>query len=698
MKPNLFNHTLLAVGVAAAMGISTLASAATTSGETTTEVQIKNIATANYFVAGQEQPEAKSNEVTIKISEAVSFSLTANEDDTAVGGTQDDDKNELKEVAPNGIVTFEHTLTNTGNRDDIYTVKLTDVDAKYTPTTTYKVFNDGDDSATATPVSSGSIDAAGTAISVGKDQFVQIIVSAQTAGNKGNDKPTLTLSATSSALTDNTGSATPTLTNTDSSFTKLPTFSIVKTMTNALDLNDTNDTATYQVVVKNDASLFSTKATDITIEDFLPAGLVMAEALGSANIVYSGDHKAGAIDTANNGAAGSDGFNIKGVDLDVGSYVTITFTVKKGGTGTLDPANALNHVTVTDDLDNDPDTNNTLIDSTDSTQDNVGDFSPKLENNFTDGATATEPGDDSTQPLLTIKRVLALAGPTTKQVPPTTNPDGRGEATHTATITNSGQEAEGNTAGELTFTLTDTNATTAGTVNVVPSKVKVIYENVEYLLPAVTADGDGVYTYDINDAVSTDGNSTPFPGIAPGKTADIQYNVASDNATIGTTDTESAEKIVVTLLPKGEGFPTVPEITDTTQVRGLLLFKTQSLDANCDGTSDDGNFVDTEIDAVPGQCVVYKIKAENNSDTTNGFDINSLVISDLLSNFEAQASVKEISNKSPWTTLGSSASGLTEPANVTATEVRTEIAELKPTGTATLDFTIEIKTDRLTAP
>lgn len=691
MKPNLFNHTLLAVGVAAAMGISTLASAATTSGETTTEVQIKNIATAIYFVAGQEQPEAESNEVTIKISEAVSFSLTANEDD----GKKDDDKNELLEVAPNGVVTFEHTLENTGNRDDIYTVELTDVDAKYTPTTTYKVFNDGDDSATATPVSSGSIAATGTAISVGKDQFVQIIVSAQTAGNKGNDKPTLTLSATSSALTDNTGGATPTLTNTDSSFTKLPTFSIVKTMTNGLDLNDSTDTATYQVVVKNDASLFSTKATDITIEDFLPAGLVMAEALGSANIVYSGDHKAGAIDTANNGAAGSDGFNIKGVDLDVGSYVTIAFTVKKGGTGTLDPANALNHVTVTDDLDNNPATDNTLIDSTDSTQDNVSTFNPNPEQNFTTGTTATEPGDDSTQPLLTIKRVLALAGPTTKQVPPTTNPDGSGEATHTATITNSGQEAEGNTAGELTFTLTDTNATTAGTVNVVPSKVKVIYENVEYLLPAVTGTADGIYTYDINNAVAT--NGTKFPGIAPGKTADIQYNVASNNATIGTTDVENAEEIIVTLLPKGEGFPTVPEITDTTQVRGLLLFKTQSLDANCDGTSDDGNF-DTEIDAVPGQCVVYKIKAENNSDTTNGFDINSLVISDLLSNFEAQASVKEISNKSPWTTLGSSASGLTEPANVTATEVRTKIAELKPTGTATLDFTIEIKTDRLTAP
>lgn len=698
MKSNLFNHTLLAVGVAAALGVSTVAGAATTSGETTTEVLVKNIAKANYFVAGQKQPEVKSNEVTIKISEAVSFSLTANEDDTAVSGTQNDDKNQLKEVAPNGIVTFEHTLTNTGNRDDIYTVKLTDVDAKYTPTTTYKVFNDGADTAVATPVSSGTIAATGTAISVGKDQFVQIIVSAQTTGNKGNDKPTLKLSATSSALTDNTGSATPTLTNTDSSFTKLPTFSIVKTMINGLDLNNANDTATYQVVVKNDASDFSTKATDIAIKDVLPAGLVMAEALGSANIVYYGDHKAGAIDTANNGATGTGGFNITGVDLDVGSYVTITFTVKKGGSGTLDPANALNHITVTDDLDNNPATNNTLIDSTNKDLDNVVTFNPNPEENFIKGEVATKPGDDSTQPLLTIKRVLALAGPTTKQVSPTTNPNGSGEATHTATITNSGQEKEGDTLGELTFTLTDTNATTRGTVNVVPSKVKVIYEGVEYLLPTTTAVSSGVYTYDIKNAVSTDGNSTPFPGIAAGKTADIQYNVASSNATIGTTDVENAEEIIVTLLPKGEGFPTVPAITDITQVRGLLLFKTQSLDADCNGISDDGQYVDTEINAVPGQCVVYKIKAENNSDTTKGFDIKTLVISDLLSNFEAQASVKQIASKSPWTTLGSLASGLTEPATVTTTEVRTEIAELKPTGTATLDFTIEIKTDRLTTP
>ncbi len=81
MKPNLFNHTLLAVGVAAALGVSTVAGAATESGAVTNDgvAPIKNIATAVYSVGtgvdAVEQPQVQSNEVIVNITETANFSL-----------------------------------------------------------------------------------------------------------------------------------------------------------------------------------------------------------------------------------------------------------------------------------------------------------------------------------------------------------------------------------------------------------------------------------------------------------------------------------------------------------------------------------------------------------------------------------------------------------------------------------------------
>ena len=92
MKSNVFNYSLLAVGIAAVMGITTTANAAK-SGATTTGVEITNKATASYSVSGEEQPDVESNEVKITVQEQVSFSLIANNDDTAAGGTKDDDVN-----------------------------------------------------------------------------------------------------------------------------------------------------------------------------------------------------------------------------------------------------------------------------------------------------------------------------------------------------------------------------------------------------------------------------------------------------------------------------------------------------------------------------------------------------------------------------------------------------------------------------
>ena len=61
MKSNNFNYSLLAVGVAAVMGISTGAMAATATDTTKAAGAINNVATASYSVGTVVQPTVTSN-------------------------------------------------------------------------------------------------------------------------------------------------------------------------------------------------------------------------------------------------------------------------------------------------------------------------------------------------------------------------------------------------------------------------------------------------------------------------------------------------------------------------------------------------------------------------------------------------------------------------------------------------------------
>ena len=88
MKSNPFNYTLLAVGVVAAMGISSGANAATpntTGGVSAGAAAINNVATANYSVAGIAQPNVTSNTVTVNVSETANFALVSTVDDGSIG-------------------------------------------------------------------------------------------------------------------------------------------------------------------------------------------------------------------------------------------------------------------------------------------------------------------------------------------------------------------------------------------------------------------------------------------------------------------------------------------------------------------------------------------------------------------------------------------------------------------------------------
>lgn len=708
MRSNTFNYSLLAIGVAAVLGMSTAANAAdTTTPTTTTGVDISNQATASYQVAGQPQPEAKSNIVKVTVSQQVSFSLIANNDDTGQDGELNDDKNQKVAVAPNGFVEFKHTLTNTGNLTDTYNITLGDTDGKYdqnNSTVNYTVYEaDG-----ITPVA-GRTDitvkyTAGATLpsTLEKGQSVKFTIRAKTLGNKGKEILPLQLSVTSAYLSaPGSNAKTDTLINYNTSFTRLPSFGIVKTITNGLDLNDLTDTATYQVVVTNDRTDFGADATDITIEDFLPDGLKMAKELTADNITISDGVTKGTITP---GSAGSKGFTITGVDLPIGQNITITFTVIQDGTITITPTFAeslINHVTVTDDLDNDPDTINTLIDSTkDGLPENVSTFYPTDDVNNTNGEKPVNPGDDSTVPLLTIERKLTLTGATVREIAPTTgltSTNTAGQVTHQTIITNTGKDVEGSEPGELTFTINDNDGTNnPDAINIVPGTVTVTYY----------PNGNDTTTPTITNKTITAVNgvydlSTALPsGIAPNGTVTIKYNVSANEAPLFTpvnSTTPTFEDTIVTLIPGKEGAPKPLKVTDKTTVRGLVLVKKQAIAEDCAAASTGivGNFVTTDIGGkndptnttvLPGQCIVYQIEAKNTSSDTAGstglgFDITDVIISDEFSKFSANANY-----------VTGSVTAINGTAAETSTDVRTTIATLAPQVTASMQFKVQIKT------
>ncbi len=697
MKSNTFNYTLLAVGVAAVMGISTSAMAVDSS-STTTSVEIKNVATASYSVGTVVQPTVTSNEVKVTVSEQVSFSLVA--DNT-------------KTVAPNGFVGFQHTLTNTGNRGDTYTVSLQNLtgdDAQYDLTKTtiaYKIYNSGvtPDATGSNNAGTGTIpanNAAGGTITLAKGQFAVIDINAKTNANKGGNKQNLQITAVSAVIPATTTSAAvpgKTLTNKDISTTTLPTFSIVKTITNALDLNDIDDTATYQIVIKNPTTTYSAIATNILIEDVLPAGLIVATP--ESTFVASTGSEVGTITRTANG------FTLTNAKLAIDGTITVVLNVKRDPV--VAPAvGALNHVKVTDDLDdNTATTDNTLIDSTNSTVDTVVNFYPADDTDLVSGAAPGNAeivkGTDYTQPLATIRRDLTLTQVTNREIAPTTGTTSTataGQVTHQTIITNNGQDTEGDTANELTFTITDNDGATPDAINVVPGTVKI-----SYTLPNSTTAGTALVispnssgVYDIFTALPT--------GIAAGGKVTISYNVSSNNAPLFTptnSTTSTTENTVITLIPVGEGKPTVnPTITDTTTVKGLTLVKAQAIDAACDGSAV-GAFVTTDIaNVLPGQCIVYRINATNNSSpiqttvptAVSGFNITGLTISDLLSNFSAGADLVTGSPASSATDNSSIGAATVSATDVSAAMTGTNV--LVPQGVATLNFKIKVKNARTT--
>ncbi|HCI30772.1 MAG TPA: hypothetical protein DFH98_04150, partial [Psychrobacter sp.] len=324
-----------------------------------------------------------------------------------------------------------------------------------------------------------------------------------------------------------------------------------------------------------------------------------------------------------------------------------------------------------------------ILDSTDST---IGVTRIPDDAGEGNGAGIDSPGVTSF-----TRRAVVVSNPTTREVPPASGT--ASQATHSTLITNSGQDGEGTNANPLTFTIADGGNN--GAVRPVTGPVSATYTPpgngapVTITLQPTVAGGN---TYTLN---STTLPTAQFPnGIAPGGTLAINYNVSSGNVAAPETVADAAavgstETSVVTLTPAGINAPAATTVTDTTNVRGLTLVKSQALDATCSGTVAASTFIQTAIDAKPDQCVIYRIQATNTSSAALGFNLNALTISDLLSNFSTGADL--VAGSPATSATASSTAGI---ASTTSTAVLGTNYTLVPQGVGTLTFKIKIKNAR----
>ena len=640
MKKFDFNPNVLTAGVALALGlVSGSANASTTTNQSSTAGTISNTAEATYSVDGVAQPKVTSNAVVVNTSEVANFTLVATQGDSAT-----DDKNEAQVATPGQATTFTNTLTNTGNLSDTYTLNITqnnegtittgNQDYQFTSPTaiTYVIKNEGGSTPTAAQLAAGQAQtgtvASGSSISLLPGQYAELSYNVTTPSTQvGGQSGVGTLTATSTRITSG-----GTLINENQAIVKLPVFAITKTATNTnLDLNTANPSIDYSITVKNDGTAtYAADAVGVLIQDKLPIGLSVDN--GTPITVSSTD-----VSTTNGSApqiltSGTQQIiAISGVDLKVGETMTITFKalVNKA---TVDKTKPL--VNNADVYDNYGTTTPTAGDNpTSDIKDSTATSDP-TNTHVPNDPTGTGTGGDSSTPVSFSDRGLTLTGSTTVELPPTSATP----ATYTETITNTGNNPESG----LTFTIT--NPSTSD--NITPSNV--VYTAPDGTKTTLTPNGSGVYT---------------IPGsIGSGQIGTITYDVATNGAAVSSSETNTITLIPATVA--GTTTPTVAPVTNTTNVEGMKLVKTQAIDANCDGTAE-GTFVDTAISGTPGQCVVYRITATN-SMTTKA--LNNVVISDLASQWNAKATyvVGSIKDSASGTTTAPGATAISSPLTIAA--------------------------------
>ena len=183
-----------------------------------------------------------------------------------------------------------------------------------------------------------------------------------------------------------------------------------------------------------------------------------------------------------------------------------------------------------------------------------------------------------------------------------------GSVVYTHTITNNGNVTEGTLSGDIVFTGANTLSGTGFTT------VFYIDTNNDGVLDigdqALNATNFQTLTDTTTGYVGAGAND---PGLSPTESIRIFAKVQSPaSATPGTTDAATITANVSGTI-NSVAAPTDPVNTDTTNVIGgqIRLEKMQALDADCNGVADVALGLGN-INALPGNCIIYSIGATNN--------------------------------------------------------------------------------------
>ena len=233
------------------------------------------------------------------------------------------------------------------------------------------------------------------------------------------------------------------------------------------------------------------------------------------------------------------------------------------------------------------------------------------------------------------------------------------------TLTNNGNVVEGIADGTLPISITHDPATNGFVTSVYVDKNN-----------NGIADTDELVT-DVQNLNKWLTATNGADGLSPKESINILVKVeAPSNATAG-----QADLSIVTVTPtgalNGTAAPAAITVTDKTTVNigQVRLEKMQALDAACDGTPD-GSFGTSTLQAKPGACIIYQIKAVNDGN---------------------QAVTKvEITDAVPsYTTLGSSPAAALDPVSKgtvtnTANNLKSSQFDLAPSETVTMKFSVKV--------
>lgn len=684
MKPNLFNHTLLAVGVAALMGVSTGAMAAETNNGVQTGVAITNTATANYNVGGVPQLPVESNEVIVNVNETPNFSLVSNIND----GDGDVDTTINQEATPGGLTPFTHLLTNEGNITDTYTIATNAINTSIggTPDYTFgsadvsysidvskltteqlaelQTLNPNTNYSVSGTTATGTLTTTNNQITLLPGLVAELSYNAPTdATQDGGDTGEGNITATSSVITNQ-----PTLTNENQTLVKLPVFKIEKSATcngvtntpcTSLNLNDkTNTDVNYSIKVTNVTTDYSKAADNFVIRDVLPLGMT----LDSSGVTTPSGLT---VDSAGRDASGRQVIDITVPSLAVGADLTVNFTVNVDKATILGAGNTntvTNDATVYDNYDNTtPDTadkDNIDSDISDSTDDNIDNPKVPADGEGTDG-------EDTTPKITLTDRNLTITDGTTKEVPV------EGSVGYSHTIENEGNADEGGTTRPINITITDPNGNTP--LDVI-NPVYVDTNNVERPLEVIDA---STGQYKLPDSVI----------LAPNQTVEIRYTVNSvgDNTNLNNSDTN-----VLTVTSTGTDASS-DTAQNTTTIKGLTLLKQAALQVQCTGAIGTyqgtlGASTTATFTAQPGDCIYYQITATNTFTNVSNTAVEDVVVSDKTSNWGTQATYT--GDADAVSSTGSNAGLGTDSDNDAA--VITNLGTLASGASANLTFAVKV--------